>query len=127
MAAEPEQKNRVIGLLPAEFTLVQEKLDKKDRAFITTREGVKEEIILTEGGGIVVQSTRVPVVDSEKFMNEHKVSDTSNWYKLILQHGRPMMHVGLIAFFMDKSSQKPIMINTLTDEIMQNILADGAT
>lgn len=119
--SEMERENTVrpIGVSPADIQKLKEKLQSGESpAFIGTREGAREEVVLTPSSDIIVKSTGAPIVDSEKYMKDRKITTTSNWYKLISSCGPPILHLGSIAFFMRKDSKEPIMINTLTDTII---------
>jgi hypothetical protein len=113
----PDGPKRVIGLQSAEIAHIRKILQRKEKAFVVTKIGVKEEVC-DELGELVVKESGSRVVDIDKVMSDHEVKSVSNWYRMIAQYGPPTLHMGPTAFFMNKATQLPIMFNTITDQIV---------
>jgi hypothetical protein len=117
MEADKKEPKRAIGIPAADFEQIQKRLNEGKAAFIMTKLGEKEEVI-RDGSALTIKRTGTPVVVVEKFICDRELAATSNWYKLLTDHGRPVLQVGHIAFFMDRASQKSIMLDTLTDSVI---------
>ena|ERR1700678_3217922 len=115
---------RPTGIPAVDIDTIRKTLEEGKQAFIVTKTSAKEEVIL-DGTELKIKSTNAPVVNIDKFVLEHQVTCTSNWYKLISAHGPPSLHMGPIAYFMDKTLRVPIMYNTITDTIVETQIPVG--